>query len=193
MTPPAVIVALDAPARAALGAQLDWLREAKVTQAVVCLSGDAASARRKFSDGAALGMKLRYFVEPAVLGTAGCVKALGAASLPDDVLIVAGAPESPAAPLLAAHEKSGGFATLGAHACRHEPACDPVVIGPENRVVELPGRPLVGRFPLGLSPFWVVKRALMRLVPEGKPFDFARDLFPAALRAGEPLAAWKAS
>ena len=70
--------------------QLEWLKRAGIDSAVLCLEYQSDQVRARFGDGSALGVRLRYSVAQAPRGTAGLVKALGPASLPDDVLVLFG-------------------------------------------------------------------------------------------------------
>ncbi len=195
MAPPAaVLVCAAAPAPADLERRLGWAREAGVSSAVVALPFGARALRERFGDGSRVGLPVRFFVDERPLGTAGALKALGAASLPDDVLVLAGeeTPRFSGARLVAFHGAHDALATLVVHRCRHAPPCAPVVLGPGRRVVELPPRPLVGGYAFGLSPVWLVRRALLRLAGDALPCDLERDVFPRALKAGEPLAGFSA-
>lgn len=168
--------------------QLEWLRRAGFDEAVLCLGFKAPEVRARFGDGSALGFKLRYLVEDSPLGSAGAVKSLGPASLPENFLILYGDvyPGTDPVPLIDFHRKHNALATLAVHECAHPEGCDPVVLGPSRRIVEFPiQRPAKGG--TALSPLWIIRRALLHLVPETSPSDFVKDVFPAALRRNEPL------
>jgi NDP-sugar pyrophosphorylase family protein len=169
--------------------QLDWLKACGVNAAILCLGVGAALVRSRFGDGSRLGVSLRYSVEEEPLGTAGAIKALGAASLPENLLVLAGdaRPFGDGRRFIAHHAAHDALATLAVHECDHPRACDPVVLGPGQAVIDLPRRPLVGGYPLALSPLYLIRREFLRLVPDGT-CDLARDAFPAALRRGRALA-----
>jgi NDP-sugar pyrophosphorylase family protein len=169
--------------------QLDWLKESGVSAAILCLGVGADQVRRRFGDGSAFGVSLRYSVEEEPLGTAGAIRALGAASLPENLLVLGGdaRPFGDGRRFIAYHNSHDALATLAVHDCRHPRSCDPAVLGPGQAVIELPRRPLVGGYPLALSPLYLLRREFLRLVPEGT-CDLVRDAFPAALRRGRSLA-----
>jgi mannose-1-phosphate guanylyltransferase/phosphomannomutase len=170
--------------------QLAWLKDNGISAAVLCLGVGAEAVRAKFGDGVDFGVSLRYLVEDAPLGTAGAVKALGSASLPENILVLAADawPRGDGRRFIAHHLAHDALATLCVHECAHPRLCDPVVLGPGHAVMELPKRPLVGGYPLALSPLFLLRREFLRMIPEGGAFDFTRDAFPACLRRGRPLA-----
>ena len=100
--------------------QLEWLRRAGIDSAVLCLDYRPEQVRARFADGSGQGMRLRYSVADAPRGTAGQVKALGPASLPDDVLVLFGDifPETDCGRMIRFHRGHQGLATLALHECR---------------------------------------------------------------------------
>jgi len=170
--------------------QLAWLKACGLDAVVLCIAVGADAVRDRFGDGSGHGVSLRYFVEETPLGTAGAVKALGAASLPENVLVLLGdaLPKGDGKAFIAHHAAHDALATVAVHECAHVRTCDPVVLGPGQAVMELPRRPLVGGYPLALSPLYLLRREFLRGVPDGAACDLVRDAFPAALRRGRPLA-----
>lgn len=170
--------------------QLAWLKDCGLNAAILCLGVGAESVRAKFGDGSDFGVSLRYSVEDAPLGTAGAVRALGTASLPENILVLAAdsLPRGDGRRFIAHHAAHDALATLSVHECAHPRACDPVVLGPGQAVMELPKRPLVGGYALALSPLYLLRREFLRTIPDSGASDLIRDAFPAALRRGRPLA-----
>ena len=169
--------------------QLSWLKGCGIDAAVLCLSVGAEAVRAKFGDGSAFGVSLRYLVEDVPLGTAGAVKSLGLASLPENILILSAdaVPKGDGRRFIAFHKAHDAAATLAVHECRHPRACEPVALGPGQAVHDFPRRPLVGGYPLALSPAWIARRSFLHGIPDRGACDFVRDAFPAALRRGQPL------
>lgn len=169
--------------------QLSWLKDCGIDAAVLCLSVGVETVRAKFGDGSALGVSLRYLVETNPLGTAGAVKSLGLASLPDNILILSAdaVPKGDGRRFIAFHKAHDAMATLALHECRHPRSCEPVALGPGQAVHDFPRLPLVGGYPLALSPAWIVRRSFLHGVPDHGACDFVRDAFPAAIRRGQPL------
>jgi NDP-sugar pyrophosphorylase family protein len=57
-----------------LARQLEWLAAAGVREAVLCAGYGAEAVREALGDGAALGVRLAYSVEPEPLGTGGALQ-----------------------------------------------------------------------------------------------------------------------
>ena len=171
--------------------QLRWLRDAGIESVVLCLRHKADEVRARFGDGSSCGVKLRYCVEEEPLGSAGTVKSLGAASLPEDILVLHGDlyADGDIRAMLKAHRERGAAATLAVHDCpgrKGHAGCPRVALGPSRAVVDFPESAPAGRA-TALSPLWVINRALLHLVAEGGPSDFVRDVLPSALRRGEAV------
>jgi NDP-sugar pyrophosphorylase family protein len=183
--------------------QLDWLKRAGIDSAVLCLDSQPERVRARFGDGAGHGMRLCYSVADAQRGSAGLVKALGPASLPDDVLVIFGDifPQTDCGRMIRFHRGHQGLATLALHECRPDPgagpgrrcagahACagQPVALGPAQRIVDFPRFAAAGQPGLALSPLWIIRRSLFHFIPDGPASDFVKDVFPAVVKAGEAL------
>ena len=189
--------------------QLDWLKRAGVDSAVLCLDFKPEQVRARFGDGSAFGVRLRYFVPEAPRGTAGLVKALGPASLPDDILILFKdiLPQTDCGRMIRFHRSHVGLATLALHECHpaaaaHGDSCqgrsrrcsgvhgcagEPVVLGPAQRIVDFPRYAPPGQSSLVLSPLWIVRRGVFHFVPDNAASDFVKEGFPAVVKAGEAL------
>ena len=94
--------------------QLAWLSASGFETVILCLGYKADRVRAHFGDGSRWGVRLRYSVEEAPLGTAGSVKTLGAASLPEDILVLHGEVygELDCRKMIDAHASHQGLATL---------------------------------------------------------------------------------
>jgi mannose-1-phosphate guanylyltransferase/phosphomannomutase len=189
--------------------QLEWLKRAGIDSAVLCLDFGAEQVRARLADGSGLGMRLSYSVADAPRGTAGLVKALGPASLPEDILVFFGYifPQTDCGRMLRFHRGHQGMATLALHECRPdlparpeprsgqgrrcagEHGCfgEPVALGPAQRIVDFPRYGPPGQSCLALSPLWILRRRLLHFIPDEAASDFVKDVFPAAVKAGEAL------
>lgn len=188
---PKVLLTVDG--KPLLEHQLAWLKRAGFASATVSLGYKADAVRARFGDGSSCGMRLLYSVEENPRGTAGAVKALGAASLPEDVLVLYGEvyPDTDLAAMLRFHHAHRALATVAVHECRKAHECEPVVLGPERSIVDFPRQRGLGEPPgLAVSSLWILRRALLHFVPDGAASDFVKDVFPAAVKAGESLAAY---
>lgn len=171
--------------------QLGWLRAAGFEIVVLCLRYKADEVRARFGDGSRHGVRLRYSIEEGPLGSAGAVKALGPASLPEDFLVLHGDlyADGNLRAMLKSHRERKALATLAVHDCpglKGHAGCRRAVLGPSRAIVELPAAPTAAGA-TGLSPLWILNRSLLHLAGGGGPSDFIRDVFPAALRRGEPI------
>lgn len=182
-------VLLPVAGKALLEHQLDWLKRAGIDSAVLCLDYKPEQVRARFGDGSAFSMRLRYSVTEKPRGTAGLVKGLGPASLPDDILVILGDifPETDCGRMLRFHRSHQGLATLALRESRPGGGGEPVALGPSQRIVDFPLYPPEGKPGLVLAPLWIIRRGIFHFVPDVPASDFVKDAFPAAVKAGEAL------
>jgi len=167
-----------------------------VTEALVLTGWRAAEIAAALGDGARHGLRVRCVAESAPLGTAGAVRA--ARELLHDRFVVAYGDlifDLDLSAMLRAHLAAGALATLAVHPNDHPFDSDRVVTDSRGRVLRLV-RPsehagaAVGA--LCNAAFYVVERAALSALPDdGAAYDFAHDLFPRLLAAGERLHAWR--
>ena len=151
----------------------------------------AEDIRSRFGDGSALGVRLSYRVEREPLGTAGSVKNCADFYGNEDFLVVSGdaACDFRLGELMAEHRRRGAAVTLALSRQSEPLPYGLVVTDEQSRIrafVEKPAWPQVVTDLVNTGVYAVSPRA-MAFVPEGKPFDFARDLFPLLLERGETL------
>ena len=143
-----------------------------------------------FGDGDALGVDLRWYVEKAPLGTAGGVKR--AADFLDETFVVLsgdGVTDLDLSAAAAFHRERGALATL---VLKH--ADNPLEYG----VVSADGDGRVRSF--HEKPDWsdvlsdtvntgiyILEPEALAHIPEGRPWDFGHDLFPALVEKGLPV------
>ncbi len=151
----------------------------------------AEEIEARFGDGSALGLRLCYRVEKEPLGTAGGVKNCADFTGDEDFLVVSGdaACDFELSALVRAHRESGAAATLALYRSAEPLPYGLAVTDGEGLVrafVEKPGwsRVVTDLVNTGI---YVLSPRAMALVPEGRAFDFARDLFPLLLQRGEKL------
>ncbi|MBI5624993.1 MAG: nucleotidyltransferase family protein [Elusimicrobia bacterium] len=172
--------------------QLGWLKRSGIDDVFLCLGYKAEAVQEHFGDGSRWGMKLRYSVESSPRGTAGAVKDLGDRG-GADLLVVYGDLfiSMDVGRLAAFHASKPGAATLVVWDTDHPQDSDLAEVT-DGRVTRFyragPGEPAGG---LALAAVWLVRPSLLELVPADRPSDFGRDVFPAALKAGLVLNAYK--
>lgn len=167
------------------------LRRSGITQIGVTLRYMPQSVQDYFGDGSRLGVSLAYFVEPTPMGTAGgvrrCLDWLGE----EDFLVISGDAvcDLDLKAAMAFHAVRRSAATL--LLCRHPTPLEYGLVltdeeGRVERFVEKPawGEVITNQVNTGI---YLLSRRAMERVPAGRPWDFAKDLFPALLEAGEQL------
>ncbi len=144
-----------------------------------------------FGDGEGLGVKICYRVENEPLGTAGGVKNCADFYKNEDFLVISGdaACDFDLTRLIEAHRKRKSAVTLALY-----PHSTPLRYGlalcdGEGCIRSFTEKPDWRRVVTNLvnTGIYVVSPRAMELVPEGAPFDFAKDLFPALLAQGQTL------
>ncbi|MFA6318012.1 MAG: nucleotidyltransferase family protein [Elusimicrobiota bacterium] len=166
-----------------------WLKAAGFDSIKLCLGVNADTVRSHFSDGAAWGVRLQYFIQQNRMGNAGMVKTLGAASLPDDTLVFLGDvwARFDIAKMFEFHRSHAGLATLALRKPEKGDDSQTVVMGPERRVVNFPEYPSDDPAAMAAVPVWIIRRGLLHHVPDEGPSSFLKDVFPAVVRAGQEI------
>ena len=142
-----------------------------------------------FGDGSRFGVDMQYRVEEEPLGTAGAVKNCRDFYGSEDFLVISGdaACDFSLSRLMAEHRRRGAAVTLAL--CRHS---EPLRYGlavtdGEDRIRSFVEKPDWSRVVTDLvnTGIYVISPRAMEPVPEGREFDFAKDLFPLLLQRGE--------
>lgn len=175
-----------------LEAQIAWLESLGVTEIVLCLGVGADAVRRHLSARTPGAAAVRAVAEPEPLGTGGAI-AHAAAGESAPFLVVNGdtLAELDLAALWAAHCAAPVLVTL---------ACYRVSDASARGRVELDERGLVRGFreKAGGGEAWVsggvyaCEPGLVARIPRGRAVSLEREVLPALLAAGEPVAAWRA-
>ena len=144
-----------------------------------------------FGDGRRLGVHLQYRVEERALGTAGGVKNCADFYGEEDVLVISGdaACDFDLSSLIRAHKEGRSAVTMALYKHPEPLRYGLTVTDSEGRVrafIEKPDWPRVVT-DLVNTGIYILSPGAMALVPEGRPYDFAKDLFPELLRRGERL------
>ena len=168
------------------------LRRCGFTEICAAVRYRAEDIAAAFGDGADLGVSLCYRREDEPLGTAGAVKNCADFYGDEDFLLISGdaACDFDLAALRRRHRESGAAATIALKRDASPLRFGLAVTDERGEVrgfVEKPDWPGVVS-DLVNTGIYVLSPRAMAYVPEGKPFDFARDLFPLLLRRGERIA-----
>ena len=170
--------------------QLDLMKSAGITEIILSLSYQPRKIEDLLKDGADYDVLVRYAVESAPLGTAGAFKNAEAwiegptVVFNGDVLtsLDLGA-------LIETHREKGAVATIFL-----TPVEDPTAYGLVetdssgriHRFLEKPGMDEITCNTINAG-IYVLEPSLLEHMPQGKPFSFERELFPALLEKGEPM------
>ena len=171
--------------------QLDQLRRFGVTDVIFSCGYRPEALENHFGDGAQMGMRLRYVVDPIPLGTAGAVK--NAESLLDNaqVLVLNGdvLTDLDLSAVVAQHHATRVAGTLAL-----TPVADPsryglVRLHPDRRVEAFLEKPSPDQLRPG-EPFlinagtYLLEREVLESIPSGEPCSIERDIFPGLAKAG---------
>jgi len=169
-----------------------WLARSDVKEAWINLHYGADQIQRTIGDGSAFGLEIHYVYEPTLKRTAGALANIAAAfTAPMWVVYGDSFIRCNLAALAKTHERSAAELTLAVFdQTRHLHtgiAGGRVVLGASGAVL---------RFEEGaaaLSPFvnagvYLAEPAILDLIPNDRPSDFGREVFPAMLAASRPLA-----
>ena len=170
---------------------LELLRSQGFDQVCAAVRYRAGDIMAHFGDGSRFGVEMQYRVEEEPLGTAGAVKNCRDFYGGEDFLVISGdaACDFQLSRLMEEHKRRRAAVTLAL--CRHsEPlSYGLAVTDGEGRIRSFVEKPDWSRVVTDLvnTGIYVISPRIMELVPEGREFDFAKDLFPLLLSRGELL------
>jgi D-sedoheptulose 7-phosphate isomerase len=178
----------DVEGRPFLELLLEHLRAQGVTEVVLACGYKAEVIEAHFGDGARFGLRIRCLREPEPLGTAGALR-LALPFVRDRALVLNGDTfvdvDVPA--LLARHQALGAQATLlavhrddASRFGRLQINGDRLLSFEEKRPEREPGLISAG--------VYVLERAALERVPEGRPSSFERELLPSLLSSDAVVA-----
>ena len=146
-----------------------------------------------FKDGTNLGVNLHHRVETTPLGTAGGVRACMDFIGDEDFLVISGdaACDFDLGELIDYHKKTSPAVTMALYSHPEPLPYGTVLTEPDGlvrRFIEKPSwdRVLTDYVNTGI---YIISPEAMKLVPEGKMFDFAKDLFPLLMSRGMDIRA----
>ena len=167
------------------------LRENGFTDICCALRYRAGEIMAHFGDGQDFGVSMQYRIETRPLGTAGSVKNCRGFVGEEDFLVLSADAvcDFDLAGLMREHRESGAAATLAL--CRRaEPLRYGLVVtdsgGDVRAFLEKPDWPHVVS-DLVNTGIYVLSPRVLDFVPEDRPFDFGKELFPLLLERGERL------
>jgi mannose-1-phosphate guanylyltransferase/phosphomannomutase len=169
---------------------LDLLRHHGMDEVVVTLAFMPQAIRTYFGRGESLDMDVDYSVEEQPLGTAGSVK-LAQERLRDTFLVISGDAlcDVDLTSLVAAHRAKGAAVTIGLKSVDNPLEFGIVVTDEEGRVERFLEKPSWGQvFSDTINTgIYVLEPEVLRHVPDDRPYDFSKELFPLLLEMGRPI------
>lgn len=150
--------------------------------------GEQIKKRFKTSFG---NMHLEYFTEDKPLGTAGGVKIAAKALSGDSIIVLSGDGmfDFDLSKLMLFHEKNGADLTIGTYFCKDPTEYGTVISASDGKVFAFAEKAswsstVTGNVNTGI---YVIRKSILDLIPEGKAWDFANDLFPLLLKEKKAL------
>jgi len=142
---------------------------------------------REYFGEEAHGVKLKYFTEDTPLGTAGSVKT-AAADFGEDFLVISGDAlcDFDLKAIMDFHKAKGCAATIVLKGMPNPLEYGLVVTDQSGRVTRFLEKPDWGQALTDLvnTGVYVLSTECMKLIPDGKAFDFGKELFPLMLSRG---------
>lgn len=169
---------------------LELLAEHGFDDVIVTLAFMPQAIRGYFGDGEAQGISIRYSVEESPAGTAGSVK-LAEEPLDETFLVISGDAlcDIDLGNLLRFHREKEALVTIGLKSVPN-PLEFGIVVTDENgrieRFLEKPswGQVFTDTINTGI---YVLEPEVLKHIPDDRPYDFSKELFPLLLEMGRPL------
>jgi len=169
---------------------LNLVKRHKISEVILTLQFMPAAIMNHFGDGSDFGVRMRYVVEESPLGTAGSVR--NAARLLDEPFIVLSGDaltDFDLTSLMESHRASGAKVTLGLTRVPNPLEYGIVITAEDGSIKRFLEKPSWGEVFSDTvnTGIYVLNPDVLEFIPEGRQFDFSKDLFPRLLRDGRPL------
>jgi mannose-1-phosphate guanylyltransferase / phosphomannomutase len=169
---------------------LELLARHGMREIIVTVAFLPQAIRSYFGDGETLGLDIEYSVEESPLGTAGSVR-LASDKLDDTFLVISGDAlcDIDLSELVAFHKEKGAAVTIGLKSVDNPLEFGIVVTDDDGRIERFLEKPSWGQvFSDTINTgIYVLEPEVLRHVPDDRPFDFSKELFPLLLEMGRPL------
>ncbi len=167
-----------------------WLAGEGVTEAAINLFHRPQAIPDYFGDSFA-GVRLHYFFEDALRGTAGGLKAAQDVFRDAPFFVIYGDNliQADLRRLAHFHTSQGGVGTIGLFHHPNPTAAGIVAVEPDGRIARFVEKPSADQVfsDLANAGVYVLDPAVLDAIPAGAPSDFGRDIFPRLLTDGLPL------
>ena len=178
-----------------IGCLIQKLARERIDEIIVTTNYFAKQLHATLGDGSDYGVRIHHVEEKTPLGTAGSVK--NSESLIHETFIVIQGDnqfEFGLGEIVNLHRKLGAIATMALVRVEN-PSEYGIVELSDGRVVRFQEKPSPQECFSNLinTGIYLLEPEALKLIPEGKPFDFSRDLFPRMLKSKMILAGFPAS
>lgn len=179
---------------------LRLLKKHGVTDVILALCYLPEQITNYFKDGSEMGLNISYtFEEPGKpLGTAGAI--LPAEKLISDTFIVTYADilrDLDIAEMIAVHCRTGSFATLNVYKHRGGNFKSALEFDEDNRLTKFEEfkkhQTMDKGFAWSNGSFYIFEPGIFKYIPKDRKSDFASDIFPTLLSAGEKVSVFPSS
>src|SRR5437762_5396943 len=166
------------------------LKEHGFDDLVVTVAFMANNVRTYFGNGSEFGVRIQYATEETPLGTAGSVRN-AMDELDERFLVIAGdvITDIDLSALVARHEEKGAMASIGLKSMENPLEFGIVITREDGSIERFLEKPTWGQvFSDTINTgIYVLEPSIFDYIPEGTPYDFSSDVFPALLEANESL------
>jgi mannose-1-phosphate guanylyltransferase len=166
------------------------------TDVVITVGYMAGAIEEALGDGSLFGVDITYVHEKTKLGTAGSVKNAEEHLNGQDFLVVGGdhVTDVNLLELFRAHKKLKPAVSIGLISIDDPSEYGIADIDASYRIRRFKEKPAPGEIfsNLASTGMYVCSPEIFSLIPDGKKFDFARDLFPLLMSRGKVIRGWLA-
>lgn len=184
--PKPMVRLLDKPV---LGHIISLLKKNDINEACLTLKYLPQVVTDYVGDGSELGVSIQSRIETEPLGTAGGVKACADFFGDDDFLVISGdcVCDFDLKKCIDFHCQKGADATIVLYAHPNPVEYGIVVTAPDGKVERFMEKPAGDKVVTDLinTGIYILSPEVLKLVPEGKSYDFGKDLFPMLLDLGK--------
>ena len=172
------------------------LRECGVSEVTLCVKHLQNLIRSEVSRLTAVVHTVHCVADDPPMGTAGAIKAVSS-GLEDDLLVIYGDVllHMDLTQLIEFHRRRSPDGTLVVHPNDHPYDSDLVEVDEQQNITAIwpkESRPTHRYYAnLGSAAVYVLSPRALECIPEDRPCDFGRDMFPEMLSAGQRLAAYR--
>jgi mannose-1-phosphate guanylyltransferase/phosphomannomutase len=169
---------------------VELLRRHGLEDVIVTVAFLPQAIRSYFGSGETLGVEIGYSVEESPLGTAGSVKR-AAGRLDDTFLVISGDAlcDVDLTRLVEVHREKQASVTIGLKSVENPLEFGIVVTDDDGRVERFLEKPSWGQvFSDTINTgIYVIEPEVLKHIPQDRPYDFSKELFPLLLEMGRPI------